>query len=39
MLTHPLTNFEMQMFYRNESEFNGVYSSDNLLNKIKDCIT
>ena len=33
---HPLTNFEMQKYYQNEPRFNGVYSRDNLANKIKD---
>ena len=33
---HPLTNFEIQMYYQNESRFNGVYSRDNLPDKIKD---
>ena len=33
---HPLTNFEIQAYYQNESRFNGVYSRDNLLYKIKD---
>ena len=32
---HPLTNFEIQKHYQNESRFNGVYSRDNL-QKIKD---
>ena len=32
---HPLTNFEIQKYYKNESRFNGVYSRDNLP-KIKD---
>ena len=36
MLPHPLTNFEIQKYYENESKFNGVYSTDNLPNKIKD---
>ena len=27
---HPLTNFEIQMYYQNESRFNGVFSRDNL---------
>ena len=36
MLPHPLTNFEIQKYYENESRFNGVYSRDNLPNKIKD---
>ena len=34
--THPLTNFEIQMYYQNEPRFNGVYSRDNLPNKIID---
>ena len=33
---HPLTNFEIQAYYQNEPIFNGVYSRDNLPNKIKD---
>ena len=32
---HPLTNFEIQNYYENESKFNGVYSR-NSLRKIKD---
>ena len=36
MLLHPLTNFERVKNYENESRFNGVYSGDNLPNKIKD---
>ena len=36
MLPHPLTNFEIQNHYQNEPRFNGVYSTDNLPNKIKD---
>ena len=32
---HPLTNFEIQKYYHNEPRFNGVYSRDNLPNKIK----
>ena len=36
MLPHPLTNFEILKYYENESRFNGVYSRDNLPNKIKD---
>ena len=31
-----LTNFEIQNYYQNEPRFNGVYSRDNLTNKIKD---
>ena len=33
---HPLTNFEIQTYYQNEPRFSGVYSRDNLLDKIKD---
>ena len=33
---HPLTNFEIQMYYKNEPRFTGVYSRDNLSDKIKD---
>ena len=29
---HPLTNFEIQEYYQNESRLNGVFSRDNLLN-------
>ena len=36
MLPHPLTNFETQKYYKNQTRFNGVYSRDNLPNKIKD---
>ena len=36
MPPHPLTNFEIQKYYENESRFNGVYSRDSLPNKIKD---
>ena len=36
MPPHPLTNFEIQQCYQNETTFNGVYSRDNLPNKIKD---
>ena len=32
---HPLTNLEIQKYYKNEPRFNGVYSRDNL-SKIKD---
>ena len=35
MLLHPLTNFEIQKYYRHEPEFSGVYSGNNLP-KIKD---
>ena len=36
MKPHPLTNFEIQKYYENESRFNSVYSRDNLPKKIKD---
>ena len=36
MPPHPLTNFEIQEYYQNETKFNGIYSRDNLSNKIKD---
>ena len=32
---HPLTNIEINEYYKNEPRFNGVYSRDNLPNKIK----
>ena len=32
---HPLTNIEISEYYKNEPRFNGVYSRDNLPNKIK----
>ena len=35
MPPHPLTNFDIQKFYQNESRFNGVFSRYNLL-KTKD---
>ena len=35
MLSHLLTNFEIQKYYQNERKFNGVYSRNNLP-KIKD---
>ena len=35
MLSHLLTNFEIQKYYQNEPKFNGVYSRNNL-SKIKD---
>ena len=31
---HPLTNIEISEYYKNESRFNGVYSRNNLPNKI-----
>ena len=36
MPPYLLTNFEIQKGYQNESRFSGVYSRDNLANKIKD---
>ena len=36
MTPHPLTNFEIEAYYQNEPRFNGVYSIDNLNDKIKD---
>ena len=33
---HPLTNFELEMYYQNEPRFNGVFSRNNLPKKIKD---
>ena len=35
MTTHPLTNFEMQMYFQNKCKFSGIYSR-NSLSKIKD---
>ena len=35
MPPHPLTNFEIQEYYKNEPRFNGVYSRDNLPKTIK----
>ena len=32
---HPLTNIEKSEYYKNEPRFNGVYSRNNLPNKIK----
>ena len=32
---HPLTNFELEMYYQNKSRFNGVFSRNNLPKKIK----
>ena len=36
MLPYPLTNFEIQKYYKNEPKFNEVFSRDNLPKKIKD---
>ena len=35
MTPHPLTNFEIEWYYQNESRFNEVYSRDSLPDKIK----
>ena len=35
MPSHPLTSFEIQKYYQNETKFNGVYSRNNLP-EIKD---
>ena len=35
MPPHPLTNFEIQIYYEDEPKFNGVYSINNS-SKIKD---
>ena len=35
MAPHPLTNFEIQKYYQYEKRFIGVFSRDNLPNKIK----
>ena len=35
MPPHPLTNFEIQEYYKNDPGFNGVYSRDNLPKTIK----
>ena len=36
MLPHPLTNFKIQKYYKNEPRFNGVFSRNSLPKKIKD---
>ena len=36
MIPHSLTNFEIKAYYQNEPRFNGVYSRDNLPDKIKN---
>ena len=36
MSPHPLTNFEIQNYYKNEPRFNCVFSGNNLPKKIKD---
>ena len=36
MSPFPLTNFEIQKYYKNEPRFNGVFSRNNLFKKIED---
>ena len=36
MPPHPLTNFEIQKYYQNETRFNEVFSRNNLPRKIKE---
>ena len=36
MPSHPLTNIEIQKYYRNKPRFNGVFSRNNLPKTIKD---
>ena len=36
MPLHPLTNFEIQKYYKNEPKFNGAFWRNNLPKKIKD---
>ena len=36
MTPDPLINFKIEVYYRNEPRFIGVYSRDNLPDKIKD---
>ena len=36
MLSHPLTSFEIKVYYENEPRFNGVCSKDNLPKTIKN---
>ena len=36
MTPHPLTKLDIQAYYQNEPRFIGVYSRDNLPDKIKD---
>ena len=36
MPAHPLTNFKIQKYCKNEPRFNGVYSKDNLPKTIKN---
>ena len=36
MPPHPLNNFEIQKYYKNEPRFNGVFSRNDLFKKIKN---
>ena len=36
ILPNPSTNFKIQKYYQKEPRFNGVYSRNNLSEKIKD---
>ena len=36
MLPHPLANFEIQKYDKNEPRFNGVFSRNNLPKKMTD---
>ena len=36
MPPHPLINFEMHTYYKNEPRFNGVFSKNDLPKKVKD---
>ena len=36
MAPHPLTNFEIQIYYKYELRSNGVFLRNNLFKKIKD---
>ena len=36
MLPYPLTNFEIQKYYKNGPRINGVFSRNNFPKKIKD---
>ena len=36
MPPHPLTNLELERVYQNEPRFNGVFSKNNLPEKIKN---
>ena len=36
MTPHSLTNFDIQIYYQNENRFIGVYSRNNIPDKVKD---